>query len=221
MVTPGGNDAVVRLPPKVQPGEPVRADHHNALIASCAALLREMRARTPQASADIGWRRGPGGMTAWLQRKPGRPPGATHPWRVTLGYDGEDWTARVAARSQLYEGLDTAADTANALTGYASAAGAEIEDVEAGDYVVLALTLDSGLGITAKALTTHALSGLDGNYYSTVTGPPDYIGTQYLPVAAIESDGAGGLQVRQIVRDHIRLGITVRDGFPAYAAFGA
>lgn len=92
-----GNDMQVRLPGRVRAGEPVRAGEYNKLIDALEVLVEEVRARTLRPSADLGWRRSPGGVTGWLKGRRGPSSGgAGHQWRITVAADGATWTATVA-----------------------------------------------------------------------------------------------------------------------------
>lgn len=59
----------IKLPPKVRPGQPVKADEHNQLIDVLSKLLGSLKYVTLQPSADIGVKQGPNGTTAFIKNK--------------------------------------------------------------------------------------------------------------------------------------------------------
>ena len=59
----------VKLPPRVTPGTPVKAEHHNKLIDTVEKLLASLKYLSLQPSPDLGIRRGPNGTTAWIKNK--------------------------------------------------------------------------------------------------------------------------------------------------------
>ena len=59
----------LKLPPRVRPGVPVKAEHHNKLIDTVEKLIASLKYLTLQPSPDLGIRRGPNGTTAWVKNK--------------------------------------------------------------------------------------------------------------------------------------------------------
>lgn len=139
-----------------------------------------------------------------------------HPWKGT--YNSDEGKIVLKAKNELYHSLQSVTDKANDITGYSSADGASIS-ISKGQYLWLEVTLDASIAITATELVTDdATPGTDADFYDLDKTGTYFVKTCWIPILQVTNETPA--RVIQYVRSHIRLGMTIANGYSMFVHYG-